>query len=110
MDTDEVKLMVSKSLQKALVIIKERKQSGKLVKTVVTRMKATTQAATMPPTSLTTITATTKNVLNASNLQVTCVDGARGVYVPFAAVQRESSKWLGGARSVTKNKVVSTKC
>ena len=65
-------------------------------------MKATTRAATMPPTSLTTITATTIDVLNATHLQVTRVDGARGVYVPFAVLQRESSKWLGGARSVTK--------
>ena len=78
-------------------------QKAQQVKKMVTRMQATNQASTMPPTSLTTITVTTIDVLNAMNLQVTRVKGARGMYVPFAVKQRGASKWLGGARSVSRN-------
>ena len=63
----------------------------------------------MLPSSLMMITATTIDVLNAIPCQVTRVDGVRGVYVPCAALQRGSSKWLGGAMSVSKKKVLGTK-
>jgi hypothetical protein len=49
------------------------------------------------------ITATKIYVSNAMNVQVTHVKGARGMYVPFAVKQRGASKWLGGARGVSRN-------
>ena len=52
----------------------------------------------------------TIDVLNAITTPITLVDSVKGVYVRFAVNQRETSKGLGGARNVSKTKVVFSRC